>query len=76
MFGWILRANSSNTRCWYCISVPNFAAWNSRSPSQTRPAIRGRDRRHVVDQPLVEERHGFNIVDADVDAAAAAAGLT
>ena len=35
MFGWILRANSSNTRCWYCISVPNLAAWNRRSPSQT-----------------------------------------
>ncbi|MCY1284044.1 hypothetical protein D9M70_329370 [compost metagenome] len=34
--GWILRANSSNTRCWYCISVPNLAAWNSRSPFHTR----------------------------------------
>ena len=32
--GWILRANSSNTRCWYCISVVKRAAWNRRSPSQ------------------------------------------
>jgi hypothetical protein len=29
-----LRANSSNTRCWYSISVTNRAAWNSRSPFQ------------------------------------------
>ena len=27
-----MRANSSNTMCWYSVSVPNFAAWNSRSP--------------------------------------------
>ncbi|MCY1290903.1 hypothetical protein D9M68_710610 [compost metagenome] len=39
MFGWTLRANSSNTRCWYCISVPNLAAWNSRSPFQTRVEV-------------------------------------
>ena len=32
--GSILRANSSNTRCWYSISVTNRAAWNSRSPFQ------------------------------------------
>ena len=32
--GWTLRANSSNTRCWYSISVTNRAAWNSRSPFQ------------------------------------------
>ena len=30
--GCTLRANSSNTRCWYCISVPNLAAWKMRSP--------------------------------------------
>ena len=33
-----MRANSSNTRCWYCISVPNFAAWNRRSPFQSSRA--------------------------------------
>ncbi len=38
MFGWMVRANSSNTRCWYCISVPNFAAWNRRSPFHSRAA--------------------------------------
>ena len=42
MFGWILRANSSNTRCWYCISVPNLAAWNRRSPSQIKRDLPGR----------------------------------
>ncbi|MNZ87082.1 hypothetical protein D3C78_1059310 [compost metagenome] len=35
----MVRANSSNTRCWYCISVPNLAAWNRRSPFQCRAAI-------------------------------------
>ncbi|MNE77937.1 hypothetical protein D3C80_1742980 [compost metagenome] len=35
MLGWMVRANSSNTRCWYCISVPNLAAWNRRSPFHT-----------------------------------------
>ncbi len=30
--GCTLRANSSNTRCWYSISVTNRAAWNNRSP--------------------------------------------
>ena len=30
--GCTLRANSSNTRCWYSISVTKRAAWNSRSP--------------------------------------------
>ena len=30
--GWTLRANSSNTRCWYSISVTKRAAWKSRSP--------------------------------------------
>ena len=34
--GWILRANSSNTRCWYSISVTKRAAWNRRSPFQRR----------------------------------------
>ena len=33
--GWMRRANSSNTRCWYCISVTKRAAWNRRSPSHT-----------------------------------------
>ncbi|MCY1496690.1 hypothetical protein D9M68_306310 [compost metagenome] len=37
--GCTLRANSSNTRCWYCISVPNLAAWNRRSPFHSRAAI-------------------------------------
>ncbi|MNG95547.1 hypothetical protein D3C79_545870 [compost metagenome] len=37
--GCTVRANSSNTRCWYCISVPNLAAWNSRSPFHTRAPI-------------------------------------
>ncbi|MCY1218713.1 hypothetical protein D9M72_306620 [compost metagenome] len=35
----MVRANSSNTRCWYCISVPNLAAWNSRSPFHCRASI-------------------------------------
>ena len=30
--GWTLRANSSNTRCWYSISVTKRAAWKSRWP--------------------------------------------
>ena len=30
--GTTLRANSSNTRCWYSISVTNRAAWNRRPP--------------------------------------------
>ena len=50
IFGWILRANSSNTRCWYCISVPNFAAWNRRSPSQTTVASRNGARRPGIVQ--------------------------
>ena len=33
--GCTLRANSSNTRCWYCISVTNRAAWKIRSPFHT-----------------------------------------
>ncbi|MNL37119.1 hypothetical protein D3C87_1592430 [compost metagenome] len=37
--GWMVRANSSNTRCWYCISVPNFAVWNRRSPFQSRVEV-------------------------------------
>ncbi len=37
--GWTLRANSSNTRCWYCISVPNLAAWNTRSPFHCSASI-------------------------------------
>ena len=32
MFGWMLRAKFSKTRCWYCISVANLAAWNRCSP--------------------------------------------
>ena len=32
--GWTLRANSSNTRCWYSISVTKRAAWNRREPFQ------------------------------------------
>ena len=39
MSGCILRANSSKTRCWYSISVVKRAAWNRRSPSQTRAAL-------------------------------------
>ena len=49
--GWTVRANSSNTRCWYCISVPNFAAWNRRSPSHTQRTDlrrRRRQRRHLA----------------------------
>jgi hypothetical protein len=55
--GWMVRANSSNTRCWYCISVPNLAAWNSRSPSPPgrRSRRRGRQCGHIVHQPFVEE---------------------
>ncbi|MNR22250.1 hypothetical protein D3C85_1391930 [compost metagenome] len=37
--GWILRTNSSNTRCWYCISLVKRAAWNKRSPSQASASI-------------------------------------
>ena len=36
--GWILRTNSSNTRCWYCISLTKRAAWNKRSPFQISPS--------------------------------------
>ncbi|MCY1498851.1 hypothetical protein D9M68_328480 [compost metagenome] len=35
----MVRANSSNTRCWYCISVPNLAVWNRRSPFHCRASI-------------------------------------
>ena len=61
MFGWILRANSSNTRCWYCISVPNLAAWNRRSPSQMRPAAEAGTVGDIVSQPLVQEGHGLGL---------------
>ena len=58
MLGCTLRAKSSNTRCWYCISVPNLAAWNRRSPSQTRAAtwagVVGRAARSII-KPFVEE---------------------
>ena len=50
--GWILRANSSNTRCWYCISVPKRAAWNRRSPSQ----IESIDLRRSVQRAMSVQR--------------------
>ena len=41
--GCTLRANSSNTRCWYCISVTKRAAWKRRSPFQpSAPSAAGR----------------------------------
>ena len=56
--GCTVRANSSNTRCWYCISVPKRAAWNSRSPFQIEIfgviRIDGAKRRRRQ-QPLVQE---------------------
>ena len=39
--GWTLRANSSNTRCWYSISVTKRAAWKRRSPFQPSAPERG-----------------------------------
>ena len=55
-FGCTLRANSSNTRCWYCISVAKLAAWNRRSPSHSSAADQPASRQcNVGDQPLVEE---------------------
>ena len=39
MLGCTARANSSNTKCWYCISLTKRAAWNNRSPSQFRAAM-------------------------------------
>src|SRR5918911_91422 len=38
MAGCTLRAHSSNTRCWYSISVTKRAAWNRRSPAQPLPS--------------------------------------
>jgi hypothetical protein len=61
MVGATPRANSSNTRCWYCISVAKRPAWNSRSPSHTRPrsgrvggSARSAASGQVGRQPLVE----------------------
>ena len=59
-FGWTVRANSSNTRCWYCISVTNLAAWNRRSPSHcsaaTSAAVVGKVVRSTLSHSLMKAR--------------------
>ena len=41
--------------------MPNLAAWNRRSPSQIETGCAGRNRRHVVDQPFVQEGDGLGL---------------
>ncbi len=47
--------------------MPNLAAWNKRSPSQTRPANEAGTVVDVNGKPLIEERHGLGVRGATVE---------
>src|SRR4051812_376931 len=54
--GCTLRANSSNTRCWYSISVTKRAAWKSRLPSQPSAGALGSAPMLAVTVPVMVAR--------------------